>query len=120
MSANALSSVETVSHLEAQLGDRLSKIRLSRNLTRDQLAKDAGTSQRTLARLEAGDSVSLDAFIRVLLALKLESNLLGLLPDPTIRPIERVRMKGHERQRARPSRSSTKPASQWAWGDDEE
>ncbi len=120
MSTNADISVETVSGLEAHLGDRLSKIRLSRNLTRAQLAKETGTSQRTLARLESGESVSLDAFIRVLLALKLESNLLGLLPDPAVRPVERVKMRGQERQRARPKDFVTKPASQWAWGDDEE
>jgi transcriptional regulator with XRE-family HTH domain len=120
MSINAQSSAETVSHLESQLADRLSKIRLSRNLTRAQLAQESGVSQRTLARLEAGDSVSLDAFLRVLLAFKMEGNLLALLPDPAVRPVDRVKLKGHERQRARPRQPNAKPASQWAWGDDGE
>ncbi|CAL4870034.1 hypothetical protein MMA231_04332 (plasmid) [Asticcacaulis sp. MM231] len=119
MSTNNV-SIETVGHFEAQLGDRLSKLRLSRNLTRAQLAKETGTSQRTLARLEAGEGGSLDSFIRVLLALNLETNLLSVLPDPAVRPIERVKLQGKERQRARPVQAETKPASEWAWGDDEE
>ena len=120
MSTNSNNAIETVSHLEAQLGERLAKLRLSRNLTRDQLAKATGTSSRTLARLEAGEGGSLDSFIRVLLALNMESNLLAMLPDPAVRPIERVKLQGRERQRARPMQVQTKPASDWAWGDDEE
>jgi transcriptional regulator with XRE-family HTH domain len=120
MSTNPDALIETVSHLESQLGDRLSKLRLSRNLTRAQLAKETGTSPRTLARLEAGEGASLDSFIRVLLALNMESNLLGMLPDPAVRPMERVKLRGRERQRARPRQTETLPASQWAWGDDEE
>ena len=120
MSTNPNDIIESVSHIEAQLGERLAKLRLSRNLTRDQLAREAGTSSRTLARLEAGEGASLDSFIRVLLALKMESNLLAMLPDPAVRPIERVKLKGRERQRARPVQIDTKPASEWAWGDEEE
>ncbi|MFN3805931.1 helix-turn-helix domain-containing protein [Asticcacaulis sp.] len=110
---------ETVRRVEAQLGERLARLRLSRNLTRAQLAKESGASSRTLARLEAGQGGSLDTFIRVLLALKIEPHLLGALPDPTVRPIERVKLQGRERKRARPVQSETRPASEWAWGDDE-
>lgn len=120
MAINKYQSTETVNNLEAQLGERLARLRLSRNLTRDQLAKEAGASKRTLARLEAGQGVSLDSFIRVLLALNLESNILAMLPDPAVRPAERVRLKGRERQRARPVKPEIKPASEWVWGDDEE
>lgn len=120
MSTNPDRIIESVSHLEAQLGERLARLRLSRNLTRDQLAKVTGASSRTLARLEAGEGASLDSFIRVLLALNMESNLLAMLPDPVVRPIERVKLQGRERQRARPIQAETKPASEWAWGDDDE
>ena len=120
MSNNTDGIIETVSHKEAQLGERLARLRLSRNLTREQLAKETGASSRTLARLEAGEGASLDSFIRVLLALNMESNLLAMLPDPAVRPIERVKLKGRVRLRARPAQAETKPASEWAWGDDEE
>jgi transcriptional regulator with XRE-family HTH domain len=119
MSTNTENITETVSHLEAQLGERLAKIRLSRNLTRDQLARATGTSSRTLARLEGGEGASLGSFIRVLLALNMQSNLLAMLPDPAVRPIERVKLQGRERQRARPIQAQIKRASDWAWGDDE-
>ena len=120
MSAKLETMNETVSYLEVRVGERLAKLRLSRNLTRDQLAKATGVSPRTLARLEAGQGASLDAVIRVLLALNMESNLLAMLPDPTVRPIERVRLRGRERQRARPRQVEIKPASDWAWEGDEE
>jgi len=120
MSTNTDSLIETVSHLEAQLGERIAKLRLSRNLTRAQLAKETGASSRTLARLEAGEGASLDSFIRVLMALNMESNLLAMLPDPAVRPIERVKLRGRERRRARPVQAETKPASEWAWGDEDE
>ena len=37
-----------------ELGGRLAKIRLDRNLTQAQLATQAGVSKRTVERLEAG------------------------------------------------------------------
>ncbi|HEY1716698.1 MAG TPA: helix-turn-helix transcriptional regulator, partial [Verrucomicrobiae bacterium] len=38
----------------AELGGRLTRIRLERNLTQLQLAKEAGVSKNTVQRLEAG------------------------------------------------------------------
>lgn len=98
------------------LGTRLSRVRLSRNVAQADLAKEAGISISTLKRLEAGENTSLEAFIRVLLALRLGDHLSALLPDPAVRPVERVRMRGRERQRASGRREPI-PASQWAWGD---
>ena len=40
----------------AELGARLAKIRLSRNITQEALAREAGIGVRTLRRLEAGGS----------------------------------------------------------------
>ena len=101
------------------LGARLERIRLSRNLTQAQLAHQAGISTRTIVRLENGMSPTLDTFIRVLLAMGLATNLEALLPDPDIRPIERVRNRGRERQRARPSGLKAKQAVTFRWGDEE-
>lgn len=117
MATHAENVRDDAARVGAQLGERLARIRLGRNLTQAQLARAAGTSRRTLVRLEAGEGVSLDAFVRVLMALQLEEGLLAALPDPSVRPIERVRLQGHERRRAR-GRAEVKPASQWAWDDD--
>ena len=50
----------------AELGGRLTRIRLERNLTQLQLAKEAGVSKNTVQRLEAGAvATQLSGFIRV-------------------------------------------------------
>ena len=97
------------------LGARLASIRLSRNLTQAQVAAEAGVSLRTLRRLEDGDGVTLDGFVRVMMALRLQDHLAALLPDPGVRPIERATRQGRLRQRARAKKASV-PASEWAWG----
>lgn len=101
-----------------EVGANLEKLRLSRNITQAQLAEDAGVSERTLRRLESGDGATLDSFIRVLGALNLQQNLDLIVPDPRVRPIERVRTGGSERQRSRSTKTS-KSGKQWRWGTQE-
>ncbi|MEZ5914161.1 MAG: helix-turn-helix transcriptional regulator [Parvularculaceae bacterium] len=79
------------------------------------LANGAGVSRRTITRLENGEGVSLDTLIRVMKALGVADRLEGLLPDPAVRPIERIRLKGRERKRAR--ETARKPAEAWRWGE---
>jgi transcriptional regulator with XRE-family HTH domain len=104
--------------IEADLGRRIEAIRLGRNVNQTQLAREAGVSRRTITRLENGRGVSLDTLIRVLRALGLADRLAALLPDPSVRPIERVRGKGRERRRARPQARKKAPAK-WTWADDD-
>lgn len=111
-------SVATSDQIEAALCERLENIRLSRNITQIQLAKEAGVSPRTIGRLEKGQGISVDTFIRVLTALGIQQNLEALLPDPTVRPVERVGIGGSERKRARPGLHSDEGAM-WSWGDSE-
>jgi len=99
------------------LDKRLDEIRLSRNISQADLAKEAGVSRSTLTRLADGRPVSLDSFVRVMQALHLGDHLAALLPDPAVRPVDRVRLDGAERRRASGKRAAT-PA--WTWGDDEE
>jgi transcriptional regulator with XRE-family HTH domain len=99
--------------LEA-LFDRLEEIRLSRNISQADLAAEAGVSRSTITRLARGENISVDSFVRILQALGLTDNLAALLPDPRIRPVERVRLAGSERIRAS---SRRKPATNWTWDD---
>lgn len=109
---------ETEVHRQAErLGRGLAAERLSRNLTQAQLATEAGLSLSTLRRLEDGKNISLDNLIRVMDALQIAGRLEALTPALDIRPIERVRPAGRERQRATPA-ASPPPASRWAWGDE--
>lgn len=112
-------SMATSSQIETALCRRLERIRLMRNMTQAELAEEAGVSLRTIGRLEQGQGVSLDTFIRVLTALRIQQNLQGLLPDPSIRPMERIESGsgGSERRRARKKRTS-KQDSNWSWEDE--
>lgn len=98
----------------AALGERLEAIRLSRNIAQAALAKEAGVSLSTMTRLASGQPVSLDSFVRVMQALQLTDHLAALLPDPAVRPVDRVRLAGSERQRASGTRVQ---AADWRWGD---
>jgi len=108
-------SIATSEQINMALCKQLENIRLARNLTQAQLAKESGVSIGTIRRLEVGEGVSLNTFIRVLIALGLEQNLKILLPDTSIRPIERVRPGKKERKRARPDHQNNKKAT-WTWG----
>ncbi len=112
-------SVATSDQIEAALCKRLESIRLSRNITQAQLAEEAGVSPRTIGRLEKGQGVSVDTFIRIMIALGIQQSLEALLPDPAVRPIERVGIGAGERKRARPTQTSNERPT-WSWGDGED
>lgn len=102
---------------ELEIGRRLARLRLSRNVTQVALAKSAGIGVRTLRRLEAGQPSTLDTFMRVATALGLDEAILSVLPKGDIRPIERVSRTGRERRRAS-SVPHNEGASSWRWGDE--
>ena len=110
-------SMATSEQIRASLCRQMQNIRLARNVTQAQLARESGVSLRTIKKLEDGQGVTLDTFIRIMIALRLQNNLRTLLPDPTVRPIERVNIHGSERKRARPVRSIHEDAP-WTWGDE--
>lgn len=101
--------------ISREIGQMLEHLRLSRNITQRQLAADAGLSERTLRRLESGDNPTLDPLVRVLIALRVLQNIDLLVPNARIRPIERVRTKGAERQRSS-SAKANKKGKPWEWG----
>lgn len=103
------------------LGERISRHRLSRNLTQAQLAREAGISTRTLVRLEAGESTQLTNLIRVLRALGLLGNLEALVPPAPPSPMELLRHQGEQRRRAsgrKDADSAPAASEEWTWGDD--
>lgn len=102
------------------LGMRVAKLRLSRNLTQAHVARESGASISSVKRLEAGENTSLETLLRVLSVLGLDGRLLECLPDPDIRPVERVRHGNRERRRAREQGATTAKATDWAWGEEED
>jgi transcriptional regulator with XRE-family HTH domain len=103
-----------------ELGQRLSRLRLERNLSQAQLGEEAGVGRRTLQRLEAGEPVQLSSLIRVLRVLGLLESLDRLVSKPTPSPLERLQLAGRERRRARrrgAGRAEDR-AGPWKWGDE--
>jgi transcriptional regulator with XRE-family HTH domain len=100
-----------------ELGQRLARIRLDRNLTQAQLAELAGLSKRTVERLESGEvATQLSGFVRVCRALDLLERLETMVPELAPSPIVQLKQRGHARQRASRA-TATAPASRaWTWG----
>jgi transcriptional regulator with XRE-family HTH domain len=117
MAHNTDFSISSSNAIAAMLCRRLEEIRLSKNITQAELARQAGVSRSTMTRIADGMSISLDSFIRVVKALGLADHLAVLLPDPAVRPVELVTHAGQQRRRASGKRRSAKP---WSWGDEED
>lgn len=119
-----------------ELGNRLARVRLQRNLTQRQLAEEAGVDRKAVLRLEAGEPVQLITLVRVLRALGQLASLDALVASPQPSPMELLQLHGRTRQRARPaSGDAVRPASRrtsgpepprpggakaepWQWGDE--
>lgn len=119
MIIDSQSSDGTILH---ELGFRLARTRLERNLSQQQLAHEAGVSKATIERLEAGEPIKSTSLVRVLRALGMLEALDRLIPMPLPSPVERLRLQGRERHRASGSRRPTPPADPgpWRWGDEGE
>lgn len=117
MSFNAPNSVASPDQLIASIGESIAHFRLARNLTQATLASEAGISLSTLKRLEHGDNPTLDSVVRVFQALGLGDNLAILIPDASVRPLERAATQGkQQRKRARPKEpKSTDAIEPWTW-----
>jgi len=125
-----------------ELGAKLARARLEKNLTQAQLAAQAGISLRTLSRIESGSGASVvSAFIRVCRALGLAERFAAIVPNTVPSPMEQLKMQGRQRRRASGRRLKTNPlakypehvddgrflvaedppaasASNWKWGDE--
>ena len=101
----------------AELGLRLAKARLARNLKQEDLALAAGLSKRTVERMETGRSVQMSNFIRALRALKLLQNLELLVPDSSPSPLAQLKHRKRERHRASSPREPRPAPGPWTWGD---
>lgn len=106
-----------------ELGARIERTRLARNLTRQQLADEAGVGRNSVARLEAGEPLRFITVVRVLRALGFIESLDQLIPEPEISPIDLLRRAGKTRRRASGRRSGAAPvrpvvSEPFRWGDE--
>lgn len=99
----------------AEIGSRIDRIRLERNITQAELAREAGISRRTLVRLEQGEErVGATTLLRVLRALGYLEGVEHLVPDALPSPIEQLRAQGQKRRRASGARRDD-VAAPWTW-----
>jgi transcriptional regulator with XRE-family HTH domain len=101
-----------------ELGLRLARLRLDRNLTQAEIAAEAGVSRDTVRRLERGHSVAVSGLLRVLRALELLEGFDTLIPAPLASPIEQLERASGQRQRASGTsggRRGDEPRG-WQWG----
>lgn len=110
----------------AELGERLRRTRLERNLSQVELADEAGVERKVVQRLEAGEPVGAVSLVRVLRALDLLDALDRLVPEPAPSPVDLLKLQGRQRQRASGSRRARAPRPgaadgrdrPWRWGDE--
>jgi transcriptional regulator with XRE-family HTH domain len=103
----------------AELGGRLARIRLERNLSQAQLAEQAGVSKRTIERLEAGAvATQLSGFIRVCRVLEVLERFDALIPEPVPSPMALLKLRGRQRRRASGLRTAPPAAKKWQWGNE--
>ena len=102
-----------------ELGGRLARLRLDRNLTQAQLAGEAGISKRTVERLESGSvPTQLSGFIRVCRVLDILERFDLLVPESLPSPIEQLKLRGRKRHRATTRRMLNTSPKKWQWGDE--
>lgn len=100
------------------VGERLSALRLARNLTQQQLAEQAGLGLRTVQRLELGAvATQLSGFFRVCRVLELVENLETFIPPPMVSPMAQLKQAGRQRQRATGKKTAPGGSKKWTWGE---
>ncbi|WP_074406065.1 MULTISPECIES: helix-turn-helix transcriptional regulator [Aquimarina] len=109
MNVNNLSDEQIL----AELTQRVKQRRLNLNITQDELSKRAGVHVQTIKNFESGKTTTLLTFIQILRAFGDLSALSSLFPDPGISPIELLKLKGKERERASRSSKNQKEDPLW-------
>lgn len=100
------------------VGERLSGLRLARNLTQQQLAEQAGLGLRTVQRLELGAAATqLSGLIRVCRVLGLLENLETFIPQAAVSPMAQLKQAGRKRQRATGRKTAPDKTKKWTWGE---
>ncbi|MCC8459649.1 DNA-binding protein [Photorhabdus hindustanensis] len=101
----------TESELLAELGNRLREHRLRRNMLQTELALRSGISVSALKKLEASGQGTLENFMKVAFALRLEDEVKSLFMPQPVSIAQLEAMKAPVRQRARRTpRSARKPS----------
>jgi transcriptional regulator with XRE-family HTH domain len=83
---------KTPDELQIALGERLKRLRLNRNLDQKSTAEKAGISERALRNLESGNGSTVETLLRVLKALDYLQGIDMLAPEPSVNPLDLLRL----------------------------
>jgi len=97
----------TADELQVVLGERLRRLRLSRNLDQRQTAEKAGVSEKALRSLETGKGSTLSTLLRVLKALDELQGLEQLVPIASVDPLALLRQAKAPQRVRRPRKQVT-------------
>ena len=96
------------------LGSRAQAQRLGLNKDQETFAYEAGISVSTLYRMERGEPVNIDVYIRVLRVLGMLNRMGALVPETELSPMQQVKYsKVKERQRATGRRKVAEKSAGW-------
>jgi len=93
--------------LQKELGHRLQRLRVSRNIDQRTAAERAGIARAALQNLEAGRGSSVQTLLRTLKALNYVEGIELLAPEPTVNPLALLKTKAPPKRARR--RSTPKP-----------
>jgi transcriptional regulator with XRE-family HTH domain len=103
---------KTPEELQSELGRRLQRLRLSKNVDQRTVAEKAGITHAALQNLEAGRGSSVKTLVRTLKALNYLDGIEILAPEPTINPLALLktnRLPQRARHRRKPRREKQNP-----------
>jgi transcriptional regulator with XRE-family HTH domain len=78
---------QTPKELQIALGERVRRLRLSRNIDQRATADKAGISEKALRNLEAGHGSTVETLLRTLKALDALQGIESLAPEVTVDPL---------------------------------
>lgn len=86
------------------LGQRLKEYRLRRNLQQAEMAKYAGVNISTVSRIEKGQNIMFDSYLRIMRVLEMLDNLDEFIPEPPRSPLLMKKLMGKKKQRIKKSK----------------
>jgi transcriptional regulator with XRE-family HTH domain len=102
----------------SEVGARLRQTRLNQGISQADLASQAGISELTLRKMEAGSLGQTRNLLRVLRGLGLLDNLESAIPSAVASPVAESDNAGRARQRSPRNRPATDRGG-WVWGEDQ-
>jgi transcriptional regulator with XRE-family HTH domain len=86
-----MTASQTLDELEVDLGEKLKRLRLNKNVDQKTLAARAGVSVRALRNIEAGHGSTVKTLVSIVRALGRESWLETVAPVATVNPLTLTR-----------------------------